>query len=165
MQKTLPTKKVCLVIAVTSLLLFPQEAFSNPGSYGMQLCSMMRSGTSQSRAWNYIIEQHTMRTGGQMGGFGIAAGVIAGQQLRGMRSDVFAVARANCPEAFGGGSYRTSTSTPRRLLDQNNVEINDKYCLWNPWSERCTDGSYKRTQDRSNCFKALKNMTANTLNI
>ena len=94
----------------SSLLLFVlllsglSEVSANPGSYGMQMCSMMRSGTSQRRAWDYIIQQHTMQTGGQMGGFGIAAGVIAGQQLRDMRGDVFAVARANCPEVFGGGS-------------------------------------------------------------
>ena len=68
----------------SSLLLFVlllsglSEVSANPGSYGMQMCSMMRSGTSQRRAWDYIIQQHTMQTGGQMGGFGIAAGVIAG---------------------------------------------------------------------------------------
>ena len=55
------------------------EVSANPGSYGMQMCSMMRAGTSQARAWDYIIQQHTMNTGGQMGGFGIAAGVIDGQ--------------------------------------------------------------------------------------
>ena len=34
------------------------EVSANPGSYGMQMCSMMRSGTSQRRAWDYIIQQY-----------------------------------------------------------------------------------------------------------
>jgi len=165
MQKTLPTKKFSLVIAVTALLLLPQEAFSNPGSYGMQMCSMMRGGTSQKRPWDYIIEQHTMRTEGQMGGFGIAAGIVAGQQLRGMRSDVFAVARANCPEAFGGEIYRSNTSTPKAYSNatKNDIEVfNSDYCAKNPWERKCNFGNpvmnagRERNNARSSCLKAIE---------
>lgn len=130
------------------LLSYSQEVLANPGSYGMQMCSMMRAGTSQKRAWDYIIEQHTMRTGGQMGGFGIAAGLIAGQQLRGMRSDVFAVARANCPEVFGGGIYSSSP--------QSDGQRYSSFCLKNPWMDECKDDSFKARSSSSSCLKALK---------
>ena len=141
--------RISLVLAGV-LLSYPQEALANPGSYGMQMCSMMRAGTSQKRAWDYIIEQHTMRTGGQMGGFGIAAGLIAGQQLRGMRSDVFAVARANCPEAFGGGGYRQNSTAP-----QTYTKNDPSYCTWNPWKSECKDGSWKSRQVSNSCLRAL----------
>ena len=141
----------------SSLLLFVlqlsglSEVSANPGSYGMQMCSMMRSGTSQRRAWDYIIQQHTMQTGGQMGGFGIAAGVIAGQQLRDMRGDVFAVARANCPEAFGGGSAR-----PARNMPESYNKNHPSYCSWNPWEEECKNGGIKQRQLSNACSKVLE---------
>lgn len=140
---------VCLVrisvaIAGGSLLFSPQKVSANPGNYGMQMCSMMRAGTSQKRAWDYIVEQHTMRTGGQMGGFGIAAGIIAGQQLRSMRGDVFAVARANCPEAFGGGGYKNNAPAPKSLphAAKKDIEMfNSDYCRKNPWERKCNIGN------------------------
>ena len=150
-------KKFLFACGKSSLILFVLQltghpnAAANPGSYGMQMCSMMRSGTSQRRAWDYIIQQHTMKTGGQMGGFGIAAGFIAGQQLRDMRGDVFAVARANCPEAFGGGSARPYENMPKAYQKNH-----PSYCTWNSWEEGCKNGSLNQKQSPDNCSKALE---------
>lgn len=141
-----------LVLAFALISFFPSKAVANPASYGMQMCSMMRAGTSQRRAWNYIIEQHTMRTGGQIGGFGIAAGIIAGQQLRGMRNDVFAVAKANCPDAFG----IANDAQPSTLTPEASNKNSSSYCTWNPWKEECKNGSLQKSQSTNACNQALQ---------
>lgn len=146
----MPYRQLVLAIALVSFS--PSKAVANPASYGMQMCSMMRAGMSQRRAWNYIIEQHTMRTGGQIGGFGIAAGLIAGQQLRGMRSDVFAVAKSSCPDAFGiANDARPSTMTP-----EASNKNSPSYCTWNPWKEECKNDSLQSSRATKACNKTLQ---------
>ena len=133
------------LLAVSSILA-PIRTQANPAAYGAQMCTMMQSGMSQKRAWNYIIDQRTksvlagQRSGysgnsyggiaGAMGfgvGSGIAAGITAGQELRGMRDDVFAIARSICPQSFGINAPPQPITLP---------EGHDP-CSLEPWLKKC----------------------------
>lgn len=90
-------------------------AWANPARYGQQLCVMLNSGISQSRAWDYIVRDHTQAALGQpsvvvpwssSGSAGLALGLGLGRleqahkELDAMKSDVFKVARSTCPQRF-----------------------------------------------------------------
>ncbi len=84
-------------------------------TYGQQLCVMLKSGISKDKAWAYITQEHTKATMANTqtvmpwysaDSAGWAVGTALGnteraqKELTAMKSDVFIVARTNCPEQF-----------------------------------------------------------------
>lgn len=118
----IPTAQRLAATAVTRLsgflasgfwLLAPAQA--NPVTYGQQLCVMLRSGISQQKAWDYIVQDHTKAAIANpqlvvpwysSASAGWAVGTALGQversqkELAAMKADVFKVARATCPGEF-----------------------------------------------------------------
>ena len=160
-------KRIFLVLPLSFACTSPVEAQMNPYQIGMQYCQMVNSGMSRDRAWDYVIQTYSntspyglnrgdpyapwspTRTLGGAIGSGLASGLMLGMQLRGMKNDIERVVNQNCPAGYKPG-------TDELLMPVPAGASLDSYCTWNPWEEKCKNGTFQNTQKQEDCLKALE---------
>jgi len=74
---------------------------------------------------------------------------MLGMQLRGMKNDIERVVNQNCPAGYKPGTDELLMPVPAGASP-------DSYCTWNPWEEKCKNGTFQNTQKQEDCLKALE---------